>query len=355
MRSLTLAALFACVVSATPVGAQRPDSVPEPGPDTTGLFDRLLAGGGFDPLGPDIDLGAGVSAEPVKVRLSLEGRLERDERTAFLYARARLSQLDVLQYYGLGNATVAAGDRADHRVDHTIAGVEVGVGLARGQRVEWTVGARVDRSTTDRPGDRNFATYGPLYGDGAFVQAALTTRLELDPLRRADHTPHRLRLRLTGIVYPGLFDTESSTGSISVEGAALLATSHDPLVSLLLRGRLHHVRGTFPWFRAAFLGGSDRLRGWYRQRFAGDAALSSGAELRVRVVRSSIVTPMSAGVFVFTDVGRVWLDGRTPGGWKRGVGGGVWARPTGHRYFVQGGLGFGEEATKLVVEIGVFY
>ncbi|MDQ3243693.1 MAG: hypothetical protein M3Q09_08205, partial [Gemmatimonadota bacterium] len=58
------------------------------------------------------------------------------------------------------------------------------------------------------------------------------------------------------------------------------------------------------------------------------------------------------GVFGLADVGRVWLDGESPGGWHSGFGGGVWlsslgqafsvafANGEGNRFYIKRGLSF---------------
>jgi hypothetical protein len=57
-------------------------------------------------------------------------------------------------------------------------------------------------------------------------------------------------------------------------------------------------------------------------------------------------------VFGLMDVGRVWLDGESPGGWHKGVGGGLWFSSLGqtfsvayahgdeHRFYLQKGMSF---------------
>lgn len=84
------------------------------------------------------------------------------------------------------------------------------------------------------------------------------------------------------------------------------------------------VLGEFPVIDAAFLGGRNSLRGYDRGRFAGDGLLAGSAELRVPVDSVKLLTRGELGVFVFTDTGRVWYRGATPGGWHTGWGGGAW-------------------------------
>jgi hemolysin activation/secretion protein len=95
-----------------------------------------------------------------------------------------------------------------------------------------------------------------------------------------------------------------------------------PTLALRVDGK--KLWGTFPFQESAFLGGPTSLRGYYPQRFAGDASLAGSAELRLSLARTAGFLPALWGVFGNADAGRVYVDGRSPGGWHTGVGGGVW-------------------------------
>jgi hypothetical protein len=82
--------------------------------------------------------------------------------------------------------------------------------------------------------------------------------------------------------------------------------------------------GSFPVHEAIFLGGRRSLRGFRSERFAGDAALYGNAELRVPLGHLTLLTRGRVGVLGFADVGRVFLDGDSPGGWHTSWGGGLW-------------------------------
>ena len=75
------------------------------------------------------------------------------------------------------------------------------------------------------------------------------------------------------------------------------------------------VWGTFPFHESAFIGGASTLRGWPKQRFAGDAALYGNAELRLFLTKFFLVLPGDFGVFGLADPGCpvVWEFDWTPG------------------------------------------
>jgi hemolysin activation/secretion protein len=82
--------------------------------------------------------------------------------------------------------------------------------------------------------------------------------------------------------------------------------------------------GDFPVFESAFVGGRHSLRGFRSDRFAGDAALFGGAELRVPLGTVPLLVNGELGVFGLADAARVWHSGESPGGWHTGIGAGLW-------------------------------
>ena len=82
--------------------------------------------------------------------------------------------------------------------------------------------------------------------------------------------------------------------------------------------------GEFPFFESAFIGGASTLAGYHSHRFAGDASLYGGAEGRLTIGAAPLALPAIWGVFGNFDLGRVYVDGDSPGGWHTGGGGGLW-------------------------------
>lgn len=123
--------------------------------------------------------------------------------------------------------------------------------------------------------------------------------------------------------------------------------------TLALRAYGEKVNGVFPFYESAFLGGGTNLRGYFLNRFSGDAALGGSAELRFELFKLKLLVPTTVGVFIFGDAGRVYIDGKSPGGWHADAGGGVSLAPISRDFtlslcianspegiFVNGGFGF---------------
>ena len=94
---------------------------------------------------------------------------------------------------------------------------------------------------------------------------------------------------------------------------------------LALRGGGKKIWGPFPYFDAAFLGGSETIRTQEKQTFAGDASIYGTTELRVPIAKFPFLVPIDLGALGFVDAGRVYVNGDSPGGWHSAAGAGLWA------------------------------
>jgi outer membrane translocation and assembly module TamA len=86
--------------------------------------------------------------------------------------------------------------------------------------------------------------------------------------------------------------------------------------------------GKFEFPQAYYLGGTENLRGYRRDRFAGRTRLFNNTEVRLKVKEfNNYLFPGAFGLLVFNDVGRVWQDGETSTDWHVGNGVGIWLAP----------------------------
>jgi len=124
--------------------------------------------------------------------------------------------------------------------------------------------------------------------------------------------------------YPAIIDAETAYQKIDGVASAYLTIPFLNRSILALRGGGEKLFGGFPYFEAAFIGGSRSLRTEHRQRFAGDGSLFGTTELRVPLANFPLILPWDIGALGFVDVARVYVDGESPGGWHQGVGAGFW-------------------------------
>jgi hypothetical protein len=86
--------------------------------------------------------------------------------------------------------------------------------------------------------------------------------------------------------------------------------------------------GDFEFPQAYYLSGTENLRGYRRDRFAGRSRAYNNTELRFKIADfSTYLFPGAIGFLVFNDVGRVWMDDEKSNDWKVGNGVGIWVAP----------------------------
>lgn len=237
---------------------------------------------------------------------------------------ARASQLEHVNFFGLGNASAGLDGAAGLA---RVGGFELRlepaalVRFAGGGRL--TVGPALRWSRSDSlPGA--VLTAGRPYGFRSFGRVGGSVEAALAGPRLSDTRRIVAGFTAGASVFPAVWDVTSTFGEVHGEGRMSLSVRAPLAPVLALRAGGKRVWGRFPYQEAAYIGGQETLRGWREQRFAGDAALWGGAELRVGVATVPVFVPIDVGLLGLADAGRVYLDGASPGGWHSGLGGGVW-------------------------------
>jgi hypothetical protein len=258
-------------------------------------------------------------------RLTLSGDMRRERSPVHLTTTARMSDLEVVNYYGFGNATDELADpfhEAPHRqwLLHPALAIDL-----RGPRTVVSIGPVVQYTTSDSLAGRFISADRP-YGFGEFGQVGARAAAVHDSRGEAKRlrTPESGRIiAATANWYPEAWDVTSSYGRVALTAVNYITLPLPTKPSLLIGGGGAKVFGEAPFHDAAFLGGSGSVHGFELQRYAGDAALYATAELRVPVVKFGFILPFEVGLFGYSDIGRVYLDGESRGGWHRALGAGV--------------------------------
>ncbi|HET9777263.1 MAG TPA: hypothetical protein VFP77_11890 [Gemmatimonadaceae bacterium] len=251
-----------------------------------------------------------------------------------------MSQLDVVEFRGLGNdVPELPGDFADVRQRQWT--FTPAVGFSPNNKSDITLGPILRYTTTDSTPNRFISQTQP-YGFDQFAEAGLQLKLHYDTrgspelwdvsarnilVKLVEENPFPAvwgKLDFTASAYPGMLDAETPYQKLSGTAALFLTAPILTRPVLALRGGGEKLYGNFPYFDAAFIGGSKTLRTEFRQRFAGDAALYGTSELRVPIANFPFILPINLGAIGFVDVARVYVDGDSPGGWHQGAGAGLW-------------------------------
>ena len=322
------------------------------------LFMASLQSHGYgfrkDPWANEHNLRVGYGTRAGAFGADYHGEFRRENSGTVVRLYAVASGLDFLHFYGFGNETPATYNEDFYKVKHTEYILEPSLvwPLGRHGSVAARVNAQYAKTQTD-PG--LLAQTGPLYGTGDFFQVGPGAGLAIDTRDSSKLPTHGFHASVDATVFPPLGGVESTFGEAHAEAAYYQPIPVLSTPTLALRAGGKHVWGTVPYHEAAYVGGSGTLRGFPRQRFAGDASMFGNAELRIPISRLYIFVPGSFGVYGLCDAGRVFLDGESSNRWHVAGGGGLWfvflnpantvsvsvaASEEGTRFYVHSGLAF---------------
>ncbi len=265
-----------------------------------------------------------------------------------LYARA--SGIDVLRFHGFGNEVGAEEDDEFYRVEQVdltlVPSISFPVGAA-----ELSFGPKLRYSSTSFD-DERFITR-EVYGAGNFGMVGAGGRLRLQVQDLPLGATRGLTLTLGGSVYPPLMDIEETFGVLHAEASTFLSSNSLPLQpTLALRAGGRRVLGRFPFQEAAYIGDASTVRLGRQNRYAGEASLYAGSELRLFLTKFFFLTPADFGVLGLADIGRVYLDGEDSNRWHAAGGGGIWASFLDRSYMVSLSLAKSSERTAVYFRIG---
>ena len=257
-------------------------------------------------------------------RVEYEGEFRRSNSPLFTSLFARASGIEILRFYGFGNETSNAGPDQSFKVKQDQFVLDPSVGVFLTPRLTLSLGPRVKYAKTQlKPG--RFITAVQPYGVDTFGEAGIGGALRFDSRDHAAAATRGLLFDTAGSYYPAIWDVKNAFGEVHGDVATYLsAVSTFLQPTLAVRAGGKRVWGDYPFFEAAFIGGSTTVRGFRAQRFAADGALYGNAELRLRIARVFVILPADLGVFGLADAGRVYLAGQTSDKWHTAAGGGIW-------------------------------
>jgi len=287
----------------------------------------------------------GFRAEPYVYRLQLRGGyattaerarmdLSGDFYTIIPQRRvnivAEFSQIDLLNYYGHGNSTAMSDSLQDAgfykaRSQHFL--ISPTLVLPVSDRTRVTIGTMVKTFRPDPQPGTVLRTLVPFGYDrrswyGSFRLEVLydsrdlpatATRGILGVLNLSTHHP----------LVTGFESFQKLSGELRT-----YITPGDLPVTFATRVGAEKNWGIYPWNESVFLGGTGNgtlpLRGYEKQRFAGDAGFYGAIEMRMRLSSFNLLLPGRIGITVTGETGRVFSAGESSDVWHGAVGGGVW-------------------------------
>lgn len=154
-------------------------------------------------------------------------------------------------------------------------------------------------------------------------------------------------------VLSGLNDFSNNLTQLNSDLALYMSFSRRAGVVLATRfGGGINFNNDFEFFQAQYLGGTDNLRGFRKNRFAGKSMLYNNVEMRIKVADFRFyLFPGALGILFFHDIGRVWVKDDNSSRWHTGYGGGIWFSPF-RRIAITASVTVSEEETLPLVTFG---
>ena len=306
------------------------------------------------PFASQIRVRAGYATGAASGRGDLDAEVHPENASHFWRLGLRASGVDVLRYYGLGNDSPNTGASDFYRVDQQRYSAEPALVVPVGRRVQVSAGPFVRWTSTSSNAGRFIAPLrDTLLGGRDLGQVGARLGVAFDTRDRPVNPRRGIRISVAGEVSPAVWDVSNTYGDAQAEASAFVSAPLPTRPTLALRAGGRRVWGAFPFFESAFLGGASTLGGYRSHRFAGDASLYGGAELRLTMGKSHLALPAQWGLYGGGDVGRVYLGGESPGGWHGSGGGGLWLAFLDRRNTVSVGFASSTEGTR--VEAGAAF
>jgi outer membrane protein assembly factor BamA len=239
-------------------------------------------------------------------------------RVAALYTGA-----DRHNFYGFGNETGSDSATSFYHADRRDLLLTAAAAFRPTSRTELSVGPAFRLSTPFREAGTLLDSLHP-YGAGQFAELGAQAGFIRDTRNHPTAATAGTLLRLDGRFFPAWIDVAEPFAGLRGEAAFYLAPDTAGSITLALRAGGEKIWGDAPYQEAAYLGGSNTIRGYANRRFAGNASAFGNVELRLPVAGFFLTLPVHFGVFGVADAGRVFADGETSDRWHTGAGGGLW-------------------------------
>jgi len=192
------------------------------------------------------------------------------------------------------------------------------------------------------------------YGIGRLNFAGINTSFNYDTRDNTMEPYKGIYAQALGNWTPKIFDNNFGFGKAGVDIRAYISTDTVKGVTFAFRTGAGKVWGDYPFYESMFLGGANSLKGFSRERFAGDAVVVAQSEIRMSVARVNILVPGMLGLSVFGGTGRVFLTGEESKRWHSTFGTSVWITYLDRMFNIGLTVAKSDEGYKFFVGSGLF-
>ncbi len=248
------------------------------------------------------------------------GDFRKPNSSLFSTFSVLVSGLEFLRFYGFGNETSADETDDFYKIRQRMISIFPALHYAFSPSFEVYGGLQFKYNAAKDDPDTLLGTIQP-YGYANFGQVGFRLGFNWDTRNPLKASNPGFRIDVEGFVYPKAATVESTFSGVEGNAAAYISLTKPLILALSIGGK--KLFGTIPYTEAAYIGGSSTVRGFTKNRFAGEASLYGRLELRLILGKAIFIIPGEYGLFGLTDIGRVFVKGESSNKWHPAYGGGV--------------------------------
>jgi len=192
------------------------------------------------------------------------------------------------------------------------------------------------------------------YGIGRINFAGINSSFIYDTRDNTQEPYKGIYAQLLGNYTPNIFTNNYGFGKAGIDLRAYISTDTVKGVTFAFRAGGGKVWGDFPFYESLFLGGANSLKGFSRERFAGDGVLLGETEIRFSVARINVLVPGMLGISFFGGAGRVFLNGEDSKRWHNSFGSTVWVSYLQRMFNIGVTVAKSDEGYKVFIGSGLF-
>lgn len=322
----------------------------------------MLVGGGAaftrygfrcEPHAYKLDLQIGVAPISALGMVAVRGDFRHVLPGASLLVDAGVSGFEVIYYFGAGNQTVQIDDGSySYAVKQTQVFFRPRIRFPLVSHLDAELGASARLVTSDLDDELLYLNVIKPFGYRQTALLDMRASLTWDSRDLRAWPTEGLYCNVEGAFFPGMLDLSSGFTGASFDARAYFSPDYPFPWTVALRTGGRQLWGDYPFFESAFLGGLASARGYDINRFAGDAMLHGGVELRVPLTRYRLLFPTDLGVFAFAESGRVFVTGENSRRWHASFGGGLWIAPVYRDFTISASAGISDERIRFDLAAG---
>jgi len=258
------------------------------------------------------------------------------------------TKLKLTKFYGFGNETPFDSELEEndyYKLEYEYHSINIGLNFNHLGILSARIGAAYNFSEMDL---NNIFLLGDfphgLYGLGSINSINFSGSIRLDTRDHKAQPSRGIYSNISLEVCPEVLDIMDTYYKGEFDFRLYLPLSSKQYNVLALRTGGSGVTDNYPFYTSAMIGGDNSLRGYNRERFAGDAALFFQSELRAYLTTIKIIIKGELGFSLLAETGRVFTQNYSDK-WHQSYGGGLWTSFLKKKLIVSISAAFSNEAT----------